>query len=393
MSDKPRNYYCNYKFRFLKIDLSSDTVYNCHAATPHNIDCESNNSLFNDDINVAERTMMLNNGRNVSCEQNCWVAEDKGAESPRIWQGGEVKTHTDIFTTPEKIDLTISKDCNLMCTYCCKEFSSTWFNDIKKNGEYTYSNASMDLINRNSITSRELNISKVKQNEIKSNENYQYVMTEVIKISHSLDKLIISGGEPFVNNGLFEILDNIKMSLSSKIIIYTGLGVSMHRFKRYVDKIKKINGNVTIRISAENIHDNLEFNRSGLKWADFDGKINYLKEHNVHFDFNTTLSNLSIFGFSDFYKLFGNYDIRTTLVYTPSMMAIYVLDQESKNRIVDDAKELPTDIQRMIVSSIHPTPTNAQRIQIKEFLLEFTKRNPKLSLGIFPSSFLKWIGI
>ena len=47
----------------------------------------------------------------------------------------------------------------------------------------------------------------------------------------------------------------------------------------------------------------------------------------------------------------------------------------------------------MRVPSISPEPTETQRIQIKEFLEQFTSRREDLSLDIFPNSFLKWVGI
>jgi hypothetical protein len=138
--DSDRDYYCFFKFRYLKIDFENITTYNCHAATPHQIDLnwlEKNpGQLFNTEINVAERRMMLVNQRNASCEQNCWPAEDVGASSPRLYQKSYEKTHFDVMTTPEILELTIGTDCNLSCSYCCKEYSSRWRNDILENGDY-----------------------------------------------------------------------------------------------------------------------------------------------------------------------------------------------------------------------------------------------------------------
>ena len=51
---------------------------------------------------------------------------------------------------------------------------------------------------------------------------------------------------------------------------------------------------------------------------------------------HVSISNLSIFGFSKFYKYFYKCGIRTTFVYVPRMMAPYVLDADSKNNIIDD---------------------------------------------------------
>ena len=99
-----RDYYCSYKFKYLKIDLVSNKTLNCHAAKSHAIDFDwlgkNPGQLFNTDVNVDERQMMLLNQRNTSCEQNCWPLEDKGAVSPRLWQHGQIKTHTDVYAQP-----------------------------------------------------------------------------------------------------------------------------------------------------------------------------------------------------------------------------------------------------------------------------------------------------
>jgi organic radical activating enzyme len=394
-----RDYYCNFKFKFLKIDLTSNTIYNCHAATPHRIDYEwlrssESNDLFNTEISINERNMMLNNERNSSCEQNCWHAEDSGGISPRLWQGGDKKTHTIVHTNPEIIDLTIGRNCNLTCTYCCKEFSTSWLRDVIDNGEYLYTNADSDLLDRNTVSLREQISLKVKQNDVVESEKYKLLFNEIVTFSPMLEELIITGGDPFINNELGELIKKLKMKPSSKIIIYTGLGFSFARFKKYISMFSdNISSMISLRISADGIGKHLEFNRYGIKWDEFVKKIDYLKEQNIDFEFQTTLSNLSVFGFADFYKKFSDYGIRLTFAYTPRMMSIYVMDDESKNIIKNEIEFMPDDVKSKIISSISPEPTETQRIQIKEFLEQFTSRREDLSLDIFPNSFLKWVGI
>jgi hypothetical protein len=135
-----RDYYCSMKFQYIKIDFESQNTYTCHAAKPHRIDFEwlKNNpgEIFNHDINIVERKMMLENRRSPSCEQNCWYAEDQGQISPRIFQRGYLRTHDQVRSNPSRVEITLGGDCNLSCSYCCKEFSSSWRQDIYKNGDY-----------------------------------------------------------------------------------------------------------------------------------------------------------------------------------------------------------------------------------------------------------------
>ena len=179
MTADDRDYYCSMKFRFLKIDVESRTSYNCHAAKSHNIDfnrlSDSPGQLFNTPVNVFERQQMLSNQRNKSCEQNCWPAEDRGATSPRMYTNGIEKTHTQVITQPETIDVTIGSDCNLTCSYCCKEYSSAWRRDILTNGNYT----KVDYTDRYSAVTKDRVLSKLSQLDIKSSKHYNILLDEI----------------------------------------------------------------------------------------------------------------------------------------------------------------------------------------------------------------------
>lgn len=385
-----RNYYCSMKFKFLKIDLASKTTYVCHAARPHNIDFdwlkENPGNLFNTPVNVLEREQMLRNERNTSCEQNCWRAEDVGAISPRIHQQGIEKTHTETVTDPEIIDLTIGIDCNLTCSYCCKEYSNAWRRDVVKNGNYELTDYD-DPRYQTSIKDKAL--LAISQPELKKTEHYQILLKEIENASSKLKKLIITGGEPLLDNQLISTLETLNLKSNAVIELYTGLGVSESRFKTMLEKLKNVK-NLLIKISAENVNTHLEFNRYGIVWEEFQKKIDLLRESKINFQFHCTLSNLSIFGFKDFYNHFKDDKIVVTFAYQPAMMAPYVLDEKSKKELITSLETLPKEVSAPIVLSIQNKPKDIERTNIKEFLLEFTKRR-NLKLDIFPKSFLEWL--
>jgi len=383
-----RSYYCSMKFKYLKIDLESKTTYTCHAATPHDVDFvwlnKNPGELFNNDINVLERGMMLRNERNDSCEQNCWSAEDRGAVSPRLYQDGTEQTHTTIQTTPEIIDLTIGGDCNLTCSYCCKEFSSAWRRDIISNGDYPLN----DL--RYSANIKDRALLKISQRELKNTKQYQTLLNEIQLASPTLKTLTVTGGEPLLDNSLVEILTNLPLPGSSVIEIYTGLGVDYKRFTKIVENLKQLN-NLLIIVSAESIGEFLEFNRYGSGWEDFKKKIDLLKEQKINFRFHCTLTNLTLFGFRQFFDYFNKERIIVTYAYQPEMMAPYVLDSISKQSIQKDIETLPAHIKDPILKSMATDPTEQERIAISTFLKEFVARRADISMGIFPQSFLNWL--
>lgn len=382
----------------MKVDAERKLTYNCDPAAPKKIDftwLEKNpGKLFNTPLVLEERQMMLENTRNSSCEQNCFKAEDVGAISPRILRQGYIKTHSDIIAEPELIDLTIGSDCNLSCSYCFKEYSSAWRHDLLTNGNYDTVKMDDDrftinfrdkVINRNSQPIR-----------VKSN-HFQLLLDEMQILSKSLKTLIITGGEPLLNNSLFDILD--KVSNVPDIKLFTGLGVDYKRFTKLVEKLKQYT-NVWLSVSAESTEKNYEFNRYGNKWNEFVTKIEFLEKNNITFSFHSSLSNLTILGLSEFYEKFANRMSSYDLVYNPDFMAVYVLDDHTKQRVIDKLNTLDTSVtnwhrnhlsKEFIIQSMQVEPTQKQRDNIREFLKEFTRRRPDLDVTLYPKEFLKWI--
>jgi molybdenum cofactor biosynthesis enzyme MoaA len=385
-----RDYYCSYKFKYLKIDLVSNATYNCHAAKQHAVDFEwlDNNpgNLFNTDINVAERQMMLANQRNASCEENCWPLEDNGAVSPRIWQNGKIKTHEDVHTQPEILEIKLNDNCNLSCSYCCKEYSSAWRRDLDTNGNYTIDTGDA----RYQLTSRDKIMIKVSQQEVKNTSKFRALMSEIKSFAPGLKEVVITGGEPLLDNQLFDVLDAVSNS-SAVINIYSGLGVEANRFQRMLNKIKQI-PTTMISVSAECTDKFYEFNRYGNLYTDFLDKIELLKKSGIEFRFSTAISNLTVFGLTSFIKYFNDRRIGLVFVNQPSMMASYVLDADSKQQIMQDIQSLPEHYQTQIAQSIQAAASEMQRQQMSEFLKEYVARR-NLDISIYPKSFLEWLDI
>ena len=385
-----RDYYCSYKFKYLKIDLVSNKTLNCHAAKSHAIDFDwlgkNPGQLINTDVNVDERQMMLLNQRNTSCEQNCWSLEDKGAVSPRLWQHGQTKTHTDVHTQPEILEIKLNDDCNLSCSYCCKDFSSAWRKELVKHGDYSVNTGD----ERFQLTQYDKIMMKVSQREVKNTSKFQTLMREIKSFSHNLKEIVVTGGEPLLDNQLFDVLDAVS-NTSAVINIYTGLGVDLQRFQRMVDKIKQT-PNAMISISAECTDKFYEFNRYGNTWHEFLNRVEIVKSSGIDFRFSTAITNLTIFDLPAFIRQFIDQRIGLVFANHPYMMAPYVLDVESKKLILKDIQSLPEHYRTQIAQSIQANPSESQRQQMSEFLKEYVTRK-NLDINIYPKSFLEWLDI
>jgi len=387
-NNQERDYYCNVKFQSMKIDIEKGNIYNCDAAKPQSIDLtwlESNpGQLFNTQLTMQERQMMLVNERNTSCENNCFRAEDVGAISPRIIRQGYVKTHNEIIAKPTTLDLTIGSDCNLTCTYCLKEYSSAWRKDLQDHGNYpvTIDDDRYELNIRDKIT---VNLSQKTKTKSRI---FQLVIDELEILSPTVNTLFVTGGEPFLHNNLFDILDKVKSI--PNVIVFSGLGVNIDRLTKILIKLQNFK-NITLFLSGENIDKFLEFNRYGNKWEDYRKKVELIKSHNINFLFHSVLSNLSLFGYHDFLQEYREYALSYDFVYKPDFMSVYVMDNQSKDLIKKTFDTDPVPCKEFLFKSLEVTPSTMQIQNLKIFLKEFTSRRNISINELYPKSFIDWI--
>jgi organic radical activating enzyme len=387
-----RSYYCSNKFTFLKIDLEKSNTYNCHAATPHSIDFEwlqkNPTELFNTPINVAERELMLDNHRNASCEQNCYPAEDRGQVSTRILvQSNCNHRYTETKSQPSEVDLTLFSDCNLTCSYCCKEYSSSWRQDLLKNGSYVlpkYADKS-----RMSLLPIDIVSGKVSQTEKKSSSKIKMLLDYCYSIQENVKVLTITGGEPFLNNQLPTVLEKFKTI--PQINLYSGLGVNTDRLRRILTTVAQYK-NITLIISAESTDKNYEFNRYGMTWSQFQERLQVVQDLKINYTFQCTISNLTVLGFKNFYKLYKNSKMFIQFVHHPDFMSAGNLDPTSKQQVIDELLPYQHDkkIQQILQTVGSTYVNNDHRLTMAAWIKQFADRRG-LNLNTYPKTFLEWL--
>lgn len=371
------NYYCSQKFNFLTLDIDRKILAACCSAEPEQINLQwlKNNSgqLFNTPNLLQERQAMLDNKSVKSCEKACYIPESKGIISRRqIKSNDESNVYTSVQSAPETLNLVLNTNCNLTCSYCCKQYSTAWLKDISDNGAYLNDA-------RFKITMQDKVVLKIHQSELLTSKYYQLFEQE-IKNFTNLKKIVISGGEPFLYNNLASLLQNF----NCEIDIFTGLGVNSNRFERMLLKLPK---NIKLKVSAENVLKLYEFNRYGNTYENFRKNLELIKKHNFDFVFSSTLSNLTIHGFQDFQKIIGTGNDSITLCNDPDYLSLNVLDTKSKEIILQTKYDSHEDI---IKQSILTEPGKEQKQNLKNYILEFARRR-NLDLFIYPKHFIDWI--
>lgn len=382
-------FYCSQKFWWLSVDLMKRQTLSCCAASPEKIDIkwlkENNKSIFNTPKLQEERKMMLQNIPVVSCESTCWKAEQENKISRRLSSNSNIITHTDIESSPETLHILVGSDCNMSCSYCCKQYSSGWYKDILTNGPYNIDNNDDRYI----LNTRDKLLSKISQRDVLNHTTTNFLLDNVEKMVNdsSLEKIVITGGEPFLYNNLENLIN--KLGNTKIVEVYSGLGINTDRFLREINKIKH-NKNLVLSISAENTKEYYEFNRYGNSWKRFIDNINCLKDNGIKFKFNCTISNLTVFGIKKFYNTFKDINMNYQACTDPDFLSINVLDNNSKEQIKKDVELLDTKLKSIILNSINKPFTEQQCKNLSTFIKEYTKRR-NLNLNIFPKTFYNFL--
>lgn len=166
---------CLAKWKQVSLHLPTGLNNSCYHPPLHEIDADAlvdnPGALHNTDHKKAQRVIMLKNEKPGECSY-CWNIEAHGQLSDRHYRSGEpwaasdyevIKNSTgeenDII--PSYVEVNFNHACNLACSYCSPQFSSTWQAEVDKWGGYptsTIHNDSSHFTGRNRpIPSRDAN--------------------------------------------------------------------------------------------------------------------------------------------------------------------------------------------------------------------------------------------
>jgi organic radical activating enzyme len=380
-------YYCSTKFTDLEVSVQSRLLYNCCKAYPERVDLdwlEANpGRLFHTDTMLQDRGLMLDNKSCVSCHHGCYKYEEQGLPSQRQQHKNTTKI-SDPQAPLSTLQISLSTDCNLTCMYCSPQWSSSWHRDIDNNGEYLLDGVPVKQNDKWSTL-----WAKMKQKSRGMESRFFQLLLREIKLSTGLQKVTLLGGEPLLNNQLDQVLEHVH---GKKINIVTGLGVSHARLRQILQIIKGMD--VSFSISAEATGPLFELIRHGVTWSDFRERVSMIEENGNSIQFISTISNLSVLGFNDFYDLYSkDHDIILNTLSDTAWMMPHVLDHRSKNDFIDSTQNkhnLPEF--NTIFDMIDKTPEDKDRINTGDYLKQFSSRR-SVDLDFLPAHFLKWCGL
>jgi len=418
--------FCAAKWYNATIWLGNGRTASCHLPPAHTIPLDSLSNpaaLHNTEEKKQRRLEMLTGTRCTECAY-CWTVED--ANDPNVHSDRVYKTR--IYTEDEILSLTkldpfadvnpktleISFDnlCNLNCSYCNAEFSTTWATDIKENGPYK------GLITPGGGTFQNAG-EHANPFGLKNIDN-PYVEA-FFKWFHSglkdsLQELRVTGGEPTRSPWFWKLLDECK-DTKFKFAVNSNLIMDQHKLGQLIDSSKKFQS-FDLYTSCEAYGKHAEFVRSGLDYNLWKSNaLQFAKEGNykmIHV--MLTVSALSIWTITQFMsdvlemrKQVGGHQFHMSIniLRFPSFQGLNVLPEHLKlaeaNRIenwLSTATGLSpfekNQIERLVTylrevdRSHEDTDSLDNKINdLVKFTKQYATRNNK-SIDVFPKSFTDW---
>ena len=265
--------FCAAKWYNATIWLGSGMTTSCHHPLPHKVsveEVEANfKALHNTPKKKAERKQMQQGERPAGCEY-CWKIEDIGRDniSDRVYKtviySDEDLEYAHRLDTNEDVDLqtleiAFDRTCNFACSYCNPAFSSTWVNDITRNGPYTR----LVSDGRNHFT-----------HEHSSSQLYRFgERNPYADLHRTLKELRLTGGEPLMSGDTWKLLDWFKThDTEMRFAMNSNLGAKDDLIDRMIDASQNIK-HFHLYTSNEAVGPQSEYIRDGIVWDDWANNV------------------------------------------------------------------------------------------------------------------------
>ena len=350
--------FCAAKWYNATIWLGSGQTTSCHHPPAHHVTEKeviiNPAALHNTRQKRDDRAKMIAGERPAGCEY-CWKIEDMGRDaiSDRVYKSRiyPIESLNEAFETPvhedvnlKTLEIAFDRTCQFACSYCNPAFSSTWVNDIKRNGPYL----KLESDGRNHFTHEHDSAQLYKFGEDNPYVNAFFEWWET-DLHRTLQELRITGGEPLMSGYTWKLIDWFKLNQgksSTRLAINSNLGFSQEKLQEFIDAIRSL-PHVELYTSMEAVGAQAEYIRDGLDYVQWLTNINLLLQSNtvkaVHVMCTinalclTTLPEL-LDQLLEFKRTYGRERVNFTLniLRFPSFQSALVLPDELRNQYRDD---------------------------------------------------------
>jgi len=299
---------CLAKWKQVSLHLTTGLNNSCYHPPLHAIpikDITANpSSLHNTPYKKQQRKQMLDGVRPEECGY-CWAMEDKGKLSDRHYRSGEawavkdfgkiVSSEWDDDINPSYMEVNFNHACNLACSYCSPQFSSSWQAEIDRFGGYPTSTTHNDPSH---FTGRNRPIPVKDENPYV--EAFWRWWPDVYP---ELEHFRMTGGEPLMDKNTYRVFDYVLEHPSPKLHlnVTSNLSVEQKLWDKYMGYVSQIcDGRIEHFmqfVSLDGWGNQAEYMRHGLDfdllWSRVDQFLTEIPSHNS-LTFIVTMNNLSV---------------------------------------------------------------------------------------------------
>ena len=268
--------FCLAKWQQVSLHLTTGMNNSCYHPPLHPIPkdlMEKDPSvLHNTPHKKLQRIAMLNGHRPKECDY-CWAIEDAGNISDRQYRSGEpwaLRDYDDIKNMqgdenviPRYVEVNFSHLCNLACSYCSPQFSSTWMTQAEQQGAYPteppHNDAGYFVGNRKPIPIKE------------SNPFVDAFWRWWPELYPRLEHFRMTGGEPLMDPNTYRVFDYVLANPKQNLHLDVTSNFSQEPriFDRYLDYVKRLCTGDTIEhfmqyVSLDSWGVQAEYSRQGL---------------------------------------------------------------------------------------------------------------------------------
>ncbi len=308
---------CLAKWKQVSLHLPTGLNNSCYHPPLHEIPAEllKNNpgALHNTPHKKVQRKIMLQQERPEECGY-CWAMEDHDKLSDRHYRSGEpwaakdfdsiVNSTGDEDVIPSYVEVNFNHACNLKCSYCSPQFSSSWAEEVDRLGGFPTGRVHNDpshFVGRN--------------RPIPVREHNPYVeafWSWWPELYPELQHFRMTGGEPLLDRNTYRVFDyvlaNPKPNLHLNVT--SNFSVDEKSWQKYLGYVKKLCEGEHLEhfmqyVSLDSFGTQAEYIRHGLDFDLLWDRVNqFLTEipGRNSITFIVTMNNLSVTGLG---KLFS----------------------------------------------------------------------------------------
>jgi organic radical activating enzyme len=265
-------------------------------------------SLHNTEWKKQQRAIMLKNEKPAECSY-CWNIEAHGELSDRHYRSGEPWAAADYNTIknlsgneddiiPSYVEVNFNHACNLSCSYCSPQFSSSWQQEVDRWGGYptstTHNDPSHFVGHNRPIPAREHNPYV--------DAFWEWWPTLYPKLKH----FRMTGGEPLMDKNTYKVFDyvlafpnpDLHLNVTSNFSVEPAL---FDKYMGYVSQLcdTQIEHFMQYVSLDSGIPEHAQYIRHGLNFPRLANNVQrFLKEipYRNSLTFIITMNNLSVLG-------------------------------------------------------------------------------------------------